>query len=58
MMSYVGLDVGLRSTSLCIVDSAGAVQLESSVASEVDDIARAIRSTELRSRRLLLRLAT
>jgi transposase len=41
--SYVGLDVGLRSTSLCIIDGEGAVRLERSVTSEVEDIARAIR---------------
>jgi hypothetical protein len=45
MTSYVGLDVGLRSTSVCIVDHAGAVLMERNVLSEVEDIARVIRST-------------
>jgi predicted NBD/HSP70 family sugar kinase len=39
MAHYVGLDVGLRTTALCIVDASGAVRLERSVPSEVDDIA-------------------
>ncbi len=45
MTSYVGLDVGLRSTSVCIVDQAGMVLMERNVPSEVEDIAREIRST-------------
>jgi transposase len=39
MAHYVGLAVGLRTTALCIVDAGGAVRLERSVPSEVDDIA-------------------
>jgi transposase len=50
MKCYVGLDVGLRSTSLCIIDGDGTVRLERSVASEVGDIAGAIRSRAVRSR--------
>jgi transposase len=45
MTSYVGLDVGLRSTSVCVVDHAGMVLMERIVPSEVEDIARVIRST-------------
>ena len=45
MTSYVGLDVGLRSTSVCVVDHAGMVLMERNVPSEVEDIARVIRST-------------
>ena len=44
MTSYVGLDVGLRSTSVCVVDHAGTVLIERNVASEVEDIARVIQS--------------
>ena len=39
MTHYVGLDVGLRTTALCIVDAGGVVRLERSIASGVDDIA-------------------
>jgi transposase len=39
MTSYVGLDVGLRSTSVCVVDHAGMVLIERNVPSEVEDIA-------------------
>jgi len=39
MTSYVGLDVGLRLTSVCIVDDSGAVQLERSIAFELKEIA-------------------
>ena len=45
MRSYVGLDVGLRSTSVCVVDHAGMVLMERNVPYEVEDIARVIRST-------------
>lgn len=44
MAHYVGLDVGLRSSSLCIVDEAGAVCLERTVASEIEEIVAGIRS--------------
>jgi Transposase len=44
MKCYVGLDVGLRSTSLCIIDGDGTVRLERTIASEAEDIAGAIRS--------------
>lgn len=43
MGHYVGVDVGLRSSSLCIVDEQGKVCLEREVASEIDEIADAIR---------------
>ena len=43
MGHYVGVDVGLRSSSLCIVDEQGKVRLEREVASEIDEIAAAIR---------------
>ena len=40
---YVGVDVGLRSSSLCIVDEQGAVCLERTVASEIEEIASLVR---------------
>ncbi|MCR6633457.1 transposase [Devosia sp.] len=42
MGHYVGVDVGLRSSSLCIIDEQGKVCLEREVASEIDEIADAI----------------
>lgn len=39
MAYYVGVDAGLRSSSLCIVDELGAVCLERTVASEIEEIA-------------------
>jgi transposase len=44
MAHYVGVDVGLRSSSLCIVDEAGAACLERTVASEIEEIAASIRN--------------
>src|SRR5262245_31617824 len=43
MGHYVGVDVGLRSSSLCIVDEQGKVCMERDVASEIDEIATAVR---------------
>jgi transposase len=43
MTYYAALDVGLRTTALCIVDSDGEIQLEKSLASEVDDIVTCLR---------------
>lgn len=42
MGHYVGVDVGLRSSSLCIIDEQGKVCLEREVASEIEAIAAAI----------------
>ena len=39
MTSYVGLDVSLKSTSICVVDSYGVVVVEQSVDSDPDRIA-------------------
>lgn len=36
MAHYVGVDVGVRSSSVCIVDEAGTVCLERTVASEIE----------------------
>jgi predicted NBD/HSP70 family sugar kinase len=43
MGHYVGVDVGLRSLSLCIVDEQGKMCLEREVASGIDEIADATR---------------
>jgi activator of 2-hydroxyglutaryl-CoA dehydratase len=43
MAHYVGVDVGLRSSSLCIIDEMGTVCLSRTVASEVEEIAVSIR---------------
>jgi hypothetical protein len=43
MAYYVGVDVGLRRSSLCIVDELGVVCLERIVASEIEEIADAVR---------------
>ena len=43
MGHYVGVDVGLRSSSLCIIDEQGKVCLERTIASEIDEIADVIR---------------
>jgi hypothetical protein len=43
MAYYVGIDVGLRRSSLCIVDELGAVCLERIVASEIEEIVDAVR---------------
>lgn len=40
MEHYVGLDVSLKTTAVCVVDAAGAVLAEGSVASDPDAIAR------------------
>jgi len=43
MAYYVGLNVGLRSSSICIIDDQGAVRLERDTPSEIDEIAACIR---------------
>ena len=44
MMGHcVGVDICLRSSSLCIIDEQGKVCLKREVASEIDEIAAAIR---------------
>ncbi|BDC45267.1 IS110 family transposase [Paraburkholderia terrae] len=44
MTYYTGLDVSLRSVSICIVDDQGQVTHEAKVAAEVSAIAKALRS--------------
>jgi transposase len=38
MMHYVGLDVSVKETAVCVIDSAGEVVLERKVATEPDDL--------------------
>lgn len=51
MTYYTGIDVSLRSVSICVVDEAGAIKLEAKVAAEVDVIVATLRrfSSEIRS---------
>jgi hypothetical protein len=44
MSYYVGLNVDVRSSSLCIVDDLGRVCLERTVASEIEEITLSVRS--------------
>ena len=44
MTYYVGLDVGLKSSSICIIDDRGAVRLEHDAPSEIEEIAACIHS--------------
>jgi transposase len=50
MTYFTGIDVSLRSVSICIVDESGAVRLEAKVAAEVEVIVAALRrfSEEIR----------
>ncbi len=43
MTYYAALDVGSRTRAVCIVDGDGEIQLEKSLASEVDDIVTCLR---------------
>ena len=43
MTYYAALDVGLRTTAVCIVDGDGKIQREKSLPSEVDDIVTCLR---------------
>jgi len=46
MTYYVGLDVGLRSSSVCIIDDQGAIRLLRDVPSEIEPIAACVRSVD------------
>ena len=50
MTYYTGIDVSLRSVSICVVDETGAIKLEAKVAAEVEVIAATLRrfSDEIR----------
>lgn len=52
MTSYVGLDVSLKSTSICVVDADGAVTVEQAVASDPDAIADFVRSNAPKVKRI------
>ena len=43
---FVGLDVSLRSVSLCIVDARGNVRMERELPCEIDDIADCLNAFE------------
>jgi hypothetical protein len=43
MEQYVGLDVSLEETSICVLDQAGAVVFEGDVSSNPEAIAKALR---------------
>jgi len=51
MAYYTGIDVSLRSVSICVVDDKGEVRLEAKVAADVDAIVDRLRrfSTEVKS---------
>jgi hypothetical protein len=46
MAYHVGLDVGLRSSSVCIIDDQGGVRLEREVPSEIEPIATCVGSVD------------
>jgi transposase len=50
MAYHTGLDVSLRSVSICVIDDSGAIKFESKVAADVETIAAALRkfSPEIR----------
>ena len=50
MKYFTGIDVSLRSVSICVVDEAGAVRYEAKVPAEIDVIVAALRrfSVEIR----------
>ena len=43
MTYYTGIDVSLRSVSICVVDDKGEVRLEAKVAAEIDAIVERLR---------------
>lgn len=47
MTYYTGLDVSLRSVSICIIDDKGAIQHEAKVAADVDLIVRCLHDFSL-----------
>lgn len=50
MTYYTGLDVSLRSVSICIIDDKGDIQHEAKVAAEVDQIVTCLRASVRTSR--------
>jgi len=58
MKYFTGIDVSLRSVSICVVDEAGAVQYEGKVPAEVDLIVASLRRVSLEIRQLGLEAGT
>ncbi|PJI88575.1 hypothetical protein [Sphingomonas koreensis] len=52
MAHFVGLDVSVKETAVCVVDGAGEVTLERKVASEPDDIVALLVSSGVDYRRV------
>jgi transposase len=52
MNAYVGLDISLKRTSICVVDEDGDVRLEGTVASDPDAIANFVRARAPATRRV------
>src|SRR5450755_4075452 len=52
MDTYVGLDVSLRETAVCVVDESGAIQLERTVAADPDVIAALLQAQAPTMRRV------
>ena len=56
MKFFTGIDVSLRSVSICVVDEAGEVRHEAKVAAEVDVIVATLRRFSAEIRQVGLRL--
>ncbi len=52
MTHFVGLDVSVKETAVCVVDEAGMVMLEQKVPSEPDDIVTLLTSVGVDYRRV------
>ncbi len=52
MELYVGLDVSLKETSICVVDGDGEIRYEGSVISEPEAIAKCIKTNAKGARRI------
>lgn len=46
MAYYVGLDVGPRLSSVCIIDDQGEIRLEGNVESEIEEIVACVRDVD------------
>ncbi len=52
MERYVGMDVSLKETSICVVDGEGEIQCEGSVISEPEAIAKYIKTKAVGAKRI------
>ena len=52
MAYYTGIDVSLRSVSICVIDDTGQVALEAKVAADVDAIVKVLQDFDPRARSL------